>query len=27
VPVPISAGQRFVADFGTLGQVSARVTD
>jgi 2-keto-4-pentenoate hydratase len=27
VPVPISAGQHFVADFGTLGKVSARLTD
>ena len=27
VPVPISAGQHFVADFGTLGQVSAHLTD
>jgi 2-keto-4-pentenoate hydratase len=26
VPVPISAGQHFVADFGTLGKVSARLT-
>jgi 2-keto-4-pentenoate hydratase len=26
-PALISAGQRFVADFGTLGRVSARVTD
>jgi 2-keto-4-pentenoate hydratase len=27
VPVPISAGQHFVADFGTLGKVNARLTD
>jgi 2-keto-4-pentenoate hydratase len=26
-PVSISAGQHFVADFGTLGKVSARLTD
>ena len=27
VPVPISAGQDFVADFGTLGKVRTRLTD
>jgi len=27
VPVPIAVGQYFVADFGTLGKVSARLTD
>jgi 2-keto-4-pentenoate hydratase len=27
VPVPICADQHFVADFGTLGRVSARLTD
>jgi 2-keto-4-pentenoate hydratase len=26
-PVPVSAGQRFLADFGTLGRVSAVLTD